>query len=225
MHSFYYKKGANALGAATMAAFGVGIGKLWYDRGGFMLLAFAVLMAIGTAKATLDAMSSDPALRFDHRSLWVRKAWGGLVEIPWRDVHDVALKIHTVRYMGIVPISRTAYVSIACEGGLLGARRWRVSTSGLGMNPSQSAELFAILKQAHIDAVGVAAAAMAAAGGHGWGVSPAKPKPELTAMGFDADAAFARYMASKDEHQPPQTASAVPRPQMPQRPTFGRRVG
>jgi len=86
MHSFYYKKGANALGAATMAAFGLGAGKMWFDRGGFMLLAFTLLMMIGTAKAALDALSSEPALRFDRHSIWVRKAWGGLVEVPWRDV-------------------------------------------------------------------------------------------------------------------------------------------
>src|SRR4029079_6204678 len=154
MHSFYYKKGANALGAATMAAFGLGAGKMWFDRGGFILLAFTLLMVIGTAKAALDALSTEPAFRFDRRSIWVRKAWGGLVEVPWRDVHDISLKVHIVRYMGVIPVSRTAYVTIAGEGVLFGARRLRLSTSSLGMNPAQSAELVAILKQAQIDAVG-----------------------------------------------------------------------
>jgi hypothetical protein len=224
MHSFYYKKGANALGAATMAAFGIGVGKLWFDKSGVILLAFALLMAIGTVKAALDAMSSEPALRFDRHSLWVRKTWGGVEEVSWRDVHDISLKVHTVRYLGIIPVSRTAYVTIACEGGLFGARRLRLSTSGLGMNAAQSAELVAILKQAHIDAVGEAHAAMAAAGGHGWGIAPSRPQAELAESSFDADAAFARYKAAQDEAQP-QPAPAVTRPAMPQRPTFGRRVG
>jgi hypothetical protein len=224
MHSFYYKKGANALGAATMAAFGIGAGKLWFDRGGVILLGFAVLMVMGTAKAVRDAMSSEPALRFDRHSLWVRKTWGGVEEVPWRDVHDISLKVHTVRYMGIIPVSRTAYVTVTCEGGLFGARRLRLSTSGLGMNPTQSADLVAILKQAHIDAVGEAAAAMAAAGSQGWGIAPPKPQIEPAVRDFDADAAFARYQSSQQlaESQP---AQAIARPAISQRPTFGRRVG
>ena len=224
MHSFYYKKGANILGAATMAAFGIGVGKIWFDRGGFMLLAFAVLMAIGTVKAALDAMSSEPALRFDRRSLWVRRTWGGVEEVPWNEVHDISLKVRTVRYMGIIPVSRTAYVTITCEGGLFGARRLRLSTSGLGMNAAQSADLVAVLKQAHVDAVGEAAAAMAAAGSQGWGIAPPRPRPEPAASSFDADAAFARYQAASrpSEIEP---VPAAPRPAMPQRPTFGRRVG
>ena len=108
MHSFYFKKGANALGAATMAAFAIGVGKLWYDRGGVILLAFTLLMVVGAAKAMLDSMSSGPALKFDRDSIWVRKAWGGLVEVPWRDVHDITLKVHIVRYMGVIPVSRSA---------------------------------------------------------------------------------------------------------------------
>ena len=223
MHSFYYRKGANALGAATMAAFGLGIGKIWFDHGGFILLAFTLLMVVGVAKATLDALSSDPALRFDRHSLWVRKTWGGVEEVPWRDVHDIALKVHTVRYMGIIPVSRTAYVVITCEGGLFGARRLRLSTSGLGMNATRSAELVAVLKQAHVDAVGEAAAAMAAAGGHGWGIAPPKPRLEPAASSFDADAAFARYQASQNRADP-QPAPFSARPAMPQRPAFGRRV-
>ena len=223
MHSFYYRKGANALGAATMAAFGIGAGKLWFDRGGIMLLAFSLLMVIGTVKVALDALSSQPALRFDRHSLWVRKTWGGVEEVPWRDVHDIALKVHTVRYMGIIPVSRTAYVTITCEGGLFGARRLRLSTSGLGMNAAQSAELVAILKQAHVDAVGEAHAAMAAAGSQGWGIAPPKPQAEPAETGFDAEAALVRYQALQREAAP-QPAPAIARAAMPPRPTFGRRV-
>ena len=224
MHSFYYKKGANALGAATLAAFSIGSGKLWYDHGGIVLLIFTIVTLVGMVKTALDALSSEPALKFDRHSLWVRKTWGGgLHEVSWRDVHDIGLKVHTVRYMGIVPVSRTAYVTITCEGGLFGARRLRLSTSGLGLNPAQSADLVAVLKQAHVDAVGEAAAAMAAAGGHGWGIAPPKPQPEAPGT-FDADAALAHYQASQRHGAQPEPASAAARRMMPQRATFGRRV-
>src|SRR6185295_9037563 len=142
MQSFYYKRGANALGAATLAAFAIGLGKLWYDHGGVILLVFTIVMIAGAAKTTLDAMSSDPAIKYDRNSIWVRKAWGGgLNEVPWRDVHDIDLKVHTVRYMGIVPVSRTAYITVTCEGGWFGARRPRLATSALGLSPAQSAGL------------------------------------------------------------------------------------
>ena len=227
MHSFYYKKGANALGAATLALFAIGSGKLWYDHGGVTLLIFAIVMVAGAAKTSMDALSSEPALKFDRHSLWVRKMWGGgLHEVPWRDVHDIGLKVHTVRYMGIIPVSRTAYVTITCEGGLFGARRLRLATSALGLSPARSAELVEILKQAHVDAVGVAAAAMAAAGSQGWGVAARPAQPEVAEeSGFDADAALARYQAARQqEAREAQPAPALARPAMQQRPTFGRRV-
>jgi len=224
MHSFYYKKGANALGAATMALFALGAGKVWFDHGGPLLLIFTLVMALGTGKATIDAMSSEPAIRFDRHSLWVRKAWGGVQEVPWRDVHDIELKVHTVRYMGIIPVSRTAYVSIACEGGLFGARRLRVSTSALGFSPARATELVTILKLAHVDAVGEAAAAMAGAGNVGWGIDtrPRRQRQDPEAA-FDADAAFNHYLASKPQADV-QQAAALARPAMPQRPSFGRRI-
>jgi len=224
MQSLYYKKGSNALSAATLAAFAIGSAKLWYDHGGLVLLSFAIVMLVGTAKTTFDALSSQPALKFDRHSLWVRKLWGGgLHEVPWRDVHDIGLKTFTLRYMGIVPVSRTAYVTIACEGGLFGARRLRLATSALGLSPARAAELVEILKTAHVEAVGVAAATMAGAGSQGWGAAvgrrhePSEPEPE-----FDADAALARYQASRQrtDHMQPSPA----RPAMPQRPTFGRRM-
>ena len=223
MHSFYYKKGANALGAATMALFAIGLGKIWYDHGGPTLLIVALAMAVGTAKTMIDALSSEPALRFDRHSLWVRRTWGGVEEVPWCDVHDISLKVHTVRYMGIIPVSRTAYVSIACEGGLFGARRLRVSCSALGFSPAKSAELVAILKQAHVDAVGEAAAAMAGSGRVGWGIDTRRPeRDEEVASDFDADAALEHYLASRQTE--PRPAPAMARPAMPQRPTFGRRL-
>jgi hypothetical protein len=207
----------------------LGIGKFWYDGGSGGLLAFALVLALGAAKLALDAMSSDPALKFDRHSIWIRKAWGGMAEVPWRDVHDISAKVFTMRYMGIIPVSRTAHITVTCEGGLIGARRLRVSTSAMGLSVTETAELVLVLKKAQIDAVGEAGAAMAAAGKHGWGVGPAhSPRQEQEeSSSFDPDAAIARYLASKQEGSQAQPASPVPsaQPIMPQRPVFGRRAG
>jgi len=76
-------------------------------------------------------------------------------------------------------------------------------------------------------AIGPAGVAMAGAGKSGWGV-PAKPaieRDEPSESGFDADAAIARYLASKQAVETAPVAAhvqAVARAN-PQRPVFGRR--
>jgi hypothetical protein len=222
MRSFYYRQGRSAFAAVFMAALAIAVGRMWRVDGGFVLLAFAVVMTLGAAKASLDAMNTKPALKFDRHALWIRKAWGGVEEVPWRDVHDIAIKMFTVRYMGVVPVRRHVYITITCEGGTFGARRFRVSTTAMGMSPTEGAAVVAALKQAQIEAIGEAGAAMAAAGSRGWGVDMS---PKASEHGFDADAAMARYLASKQAEEPtPAAAPLTARPAMPQRPSFGRRV-
>ena len=222
MRSFYYRQGRSAFAAVFMAALAIAVGRMWRSDGGFLMLAFALLMTLGAAKAALDAMNTKPALKFDRHSLWVRKTWGGVEEVPWREVHDIGIKMLTVRYMGIIPVGRHVYVTITCEGGTFGARRFRVSTTAMGMSPAEGAAVVAALKQAQIEAVGETGAAMAAAGSRGWGVDMSSKPSDL---GFDADAAMARYLASKQAGEAsPAAAPAPARPVMPQRPSFGRRV-
>jgi hypothetical protein len=228
MRTYYYHSGRSAFAALFLGLLALGAGKLWYNGGGGAMLAFALVMSIGTAKIAFNAMSHDPALKFDRHSIWIGKAWGGLVEVPWRDVHDVAAKVFTMRYMGIIPVSRTAQITVTCEGGVLGARRLRVSASAMGLSVAEAAELVLILKKAQVDAVGEAGAAMAAAGRHGWGVEPSTPPVEpKESSAFDPDAALARYLASKQADAQTQTepAAAAGRRPHPQRPVFGRRVG
>src|SRR3954447_17748348 len=172
MRSYYYPSGRSAFSALFLAALAFGSGKLWYVGRGGAVLAFAAVMVLGAAKLTLNAVSRAPALQFDSHSIWIKKAWGGLVEVPWRDVHDISAKVFTMRYMGIIPVSRTAHITVTCEGGLIGARRLRISTSALGLSVSDTAELVLVLKKAQLDAVGEAGVAMAGAGRHGWGVGP-----------------------------------------------------
>jgi hypothetical protein len=225
MRSFYYRPGRSAFTALFAGSLALGAGKLWYDKGGWVLLASAAFMAVGAAKAAFDAMSGEPALKFDTKAIWIRKTWGGVEEVPWRDVHAITGKVFTVRYMGIIPIRRTTFISVTCEGGIFGARRLRVSTTAMGLSVSGSADLVLLLKQAHLEAVGEAGVAMAGAGSRGWGVGPSdEPAPS---SGFDPDAAVARYLASKQApaQDQPDRGLAPARPPMPQRPVFGRRAG
>jgi hypothetical protein len=223
MRSFYYQRGRRAAAAIVMAFFAIAGGRVWRDEGGFFVLAFALAMTVGAAKAALDAMNRKPALKFDGFSVWIRRTWGGVEEVSWNDVHDINLKSYTVRYMGIIPVRRHMYIVIACEGGTFGARRLRVSTTAMGMSAAQSATIVAALKQAQLDAVGEVGVAMAGAGSRGWGVDMGHKSRDPD---FDADRAMARYLASKegDERESPPVRAAA-RPLMPQRPSFGRRVG
>ena len=222
MRSFYYRQGRSAFAAVFMAPLAIAAGRMWRSDGGFLMLAFALLMTLGAAKAALDAMNTKPAMKFDRHSVWIRKTWGGVEEVPWREVHDIAIKMLTVRYMGIIPVRRHVYITVTCEGGTFGARRFRVSTTAMGMSAAEGAAVVAALKQAQMEAVGEAGAAMAAAGSRGWGVDMG---PRTSGQSFDADAAMARYLASKQaEESSPAAAAAPGRPGMPQRASFGRRV-
>lgn len=223
MQSFYYRRGRRSVGAIVMALLAIGAGRVWREDGTFSMLAFAVLMSLGAAKSALDATSRRPALSFNRACVRVRRTWGGVEEIPWSEVHDLSLKAYTIRYMGIIPIRRHTFITVVSEGGVFGSRRFRVSTTALGMSAAQSAMVLAALKQAQLDAVGEVGVAMAGAGTRGWGVDTAQERPNAV---FDADAAMARYLAAKEK--PEQTAARIVaterQPVAPLRPAFGRRV-
>ena len=222
MRSFYRRRGRSAFAALFMAALAVSAGRTWRTEGGIWMFALALLMTLGAAKAALDAANKQAALRFDHCSIWFGKTWGGIEEIPWRKVHDVSMRMLTVRYMGLIPVGRHVFITLTCEGGTFGARRFRISARTLGMSRAEAAQMFAALKQAHLDAVGEAGAAMAAAGSRGWGVDMGS---RSTDQDFDADRALARYLADKETGEPlPQAATGPARPQAPLRSSFGRRV-
>jgi len=226
MRSFYYRPGKNAFLALFLGLVGLFFGRIWLGSGGFLPMVFMGLMLAGAAKLTFDAMSSDPALKFDEQNLWVRKAFGGLQQIPWRDVHHIGLKVLTIRYYGIIPIGRTEQIVITCNGGAFGAKRLRLSAGNIDLPPAGATELVHLLQKAHEAAIGLAGVAMAGAGSRGWGVDTTKPAPESAGGTFDADAAIARYLAQKEagaSAQPVPPAAAT-QPHIPQRPVFGRRL-
>jgi hypothetical protein len=166
-------------------------------------------------------------VKFDNERLWVRTMFGTQA-ILWSKVYGIALQVVTIRYWGIIPIGRKETLCVAVEGGPFGARRLRVAASTIELPAGGAPELVQILRHAQLSAVGPAGVAMAGADRTGWGV-PSKSvveRDETAKSGFDADAAIARYLASKDAAQ---NAMAAPLPKAPaaaaaqQRPVFGRR--
>jgi hypothetical protein len=226
MRSFYYRPGKNAFLALLLGGLGLFFGKVWFASGGFIPMVSTCLLLVGAAKLGFDAMSREPVIKFDEQNLWVRKAFGGLQQIPWRDVHHVGLKVLTIRYYGIIPVGRTEQIVITCNGGTFGAKRLRLSAGTIDLPPAGAAELVHILQKAHEAAVGLSGVAMAGAPSHGWGVKSSKPAEAEPQEVFDADAAIARYLAQKEAGAKAEAAAPAPASPLhvPQRPVFGRRV-
>lgn len=219
MREFRYRRTQSAFLAIMLTLTAMGLVTRWLHGQDVLNVVVAGVLLLAAAKAAYDAISDEPALKFDGRAVWIRTFWGSVEEVPWRNVLDISSKVYTMRRAGIVPVGRTTYITVTCEGGLFGAKRLRVSTTALGMSPAQTDKLVADLEQARQAAVGAAGVAMAGAGSRGWGV-------DLGAggSGFDPDAALARYLSSKQEHDEPGLArqSAFPRATQPR--TFGRRA-
>ena len=224
MRVFDYRPDKAAMGAILLAAFAFGSYGVWSSTGSIVVLIFGMMMAVAAAKLAYDGFNHTPMIRFDRNALWVRTTFGAVAEIPWSEVHSIKLMVFTMKYAGIFPVGKTEYLEIACEGGMFGARRFRVQTTTMRMPRGGAQEVALVLQAAHLEAVGAAGVAMAGAGPRGWGVDRS-PKDE-PASDFDADAALARYLASKEpESRQPQ--ASVPAPlttAMPQRPVFGRKT-
>jgi hypothetical protein len=222
MRVYDYRPDKAAMAGSFLAAFAYASFRLWASSGSILVFIFGLMTAVGAAKLGYDAFNRTPAIKFDRDRLWVRKTMGDVAEIPWRDVHEIKLMVFTMKYAGVIPVGKTEYIEIACDGGLFGAQRFRVPTTTMRLPPGGAQELTLILQAAHVEAVGVAGVAMAGAGPRGWGVdTSAKEEP---ASGFDADAALARYLASKEAASPTQPSPAPARMAMPQRPVFGRKT-
>lgn len=229
MQKFHYRPGKSAFMALLCGFFTLACGGLWLNGGGFWAAVGLILFGAGTAKIVADAMSDTPALVVDHDGLALRKTWGAVARVPWEQVQSIDCEVLTLRYLGLIPISRNETLVVRCEGGLAGARRLRLALKLVALPAGGAPQLMALLHAAHVAAVGEARVAMAGAGAHGWGAnsasSPGAVVPSASSEGsgeFDADAALARYMARRDRMQtaaPPTAPVAV----VPARPAFGRK--
>ena len=228
MRSFYYRPGKNAVTALVSGALAALSAWQWWTDGDVIWLIGGVGLALASLKSLATVMNSEPAVKFDHERLWVRTSFGSHA-VAWKQVLGIALQVMTVRYWGIIPISRRAILCISIEGGSFGARRLRVPAASIELPAGGASALVQILREAQLAAIGPAGVAMAGAGKTGWGVpsKTAVERDEPSDSGFDADAAIARYLASKkasEGGQEPVAAQLQPAaPTMPQRPVFGRR--
>lgn len=223
MHAYHYRPGKNAATALASGALALLSARMWLDDGGILTLISCLFFGAAALKGGFNALSAEPAIKFDNERLWVRTAFGSQ-SIPWGKVYGIALQVMTVRYWGIIPISRKETLCVACEGGWFGARRLRVPAASIDLPAGGAPALVQILRDAQLAAVGPGGVAMAGAGQHGWGV-PSKPqieRGEPLESGFDADAAIARYLASKEVAQRPAVHAQAPTT-IAQRPVFGRR--
>ena len=224
MRSFYYRPGKNAATALTSGALAALSGWLWWSDGDVLWMISTVGLGLAALKGLANAMNSEPAVKFNDERLWVRTTFGSHA-VSWAQVYGIALQVMTVRYWGIIPISRRETLCISIEGGSFGARRLRVPAASIELPAGGANALVQILRDAQLAAVGAAGVAMAGAGRNGWGVPPKSKveREEPLESGFDADAAIARYLASKQAEESARAQAQPSVPVMPQRPVFGRR--
>jgi hypothetical protein len=229
MHVFHFRPGKSAL--ASLLVGGAGLMALWFwwvASDGWISLLIGLLCLTGSVKLLADVMSGTPALVVSPAGLRLRKTWGAVVEVPWTEVQHVAVEVFTLRYFGIIPISRQENLVLRCDGGLFGARRVRLALNMVEMPPGGVGALMDLLHRFHVAAVGEAGVAMAGAGEHGWGsrsvpsLSGADPRPGGEQPGFDPDAALARYLSRKEEGRGAPVPAAL-MPAAPARPSFGRK--
>lgn len=227
MRSFYYRPGKNAMVALFLGVLAIVFGRIAWESGGFILWTLTALFAAGAAQGTLNALNSEPALRYDHDRLWVRTPFGGVVEVAWRDVLHITLEVMTMRYFGVIAVGRTEFVAISCAGGLTGTRRLRLATGSMELPAGGAAGLVQLLQQAQREATGEAGTVAPAASHNQPPVAPREPDAN-GGSGFDPDAAVARYLAAKQAagHAGPDAPhqGGFNPPQMPHRPVFGKRA-
>ena len=194
-----------ALGAAALAWFAFG------GRAGVFPLAGAAILAYLAFVNGRAALGGQPALRFDEHGVSVSMLTK-TTNLRWDDIRDIRTQSLTLRYMGIIPVSRQDFITFVTKGGPFSSKSLKLAGSALEL----PAGGIMGLHRALCDFLGdgatktVPAAAVAA--------SPAEEGGT-----FDPDAAIARYLANKQaQAEASGAAPATPFATAP-RPVFGRR--
>jgi hypothetical protein len=224
MRSFYYRSARNTATGLVSVGLAAFSGWQWWSDGDVIWMIGGAALGLSALRALANAMNSEPAVNFDNERLSVRTTFRSQ-SVSWQQVLGIALQVMTVRYWGVIPIGRREILCISVEGGPFGARRLRIPAASIELPPGGAQALVQILRDAQLAAIGAAGVAMAGAGQKGWGV-PSKSRTDsddALGSGFDADAAIARYLASKHAGQGAPMPSQPTATAVPQRPVFGRR--
>jgi len=232
MRKFHYRAGRNAFAAIGLGILAMLCGLAWLKDGGWLTVAGFPLFAAAGVKAAANAMSDEPALAFDARTVRIRTSFGTRGAL-WSDVQGISLEVFTYRYWGIIPLARHENLVVKVNGGAFGAKRLRIATKSIDLPPGGSMGLVHLLHGQHVAVVGEAGVALASADEHGWGVRPGGAAGTLVGddespTGFDPDAALARYLAAREQEQvalaaPRAPAQSLPPTAQPARAGFGRR--
>lgn len=194
-----------ALGAAALVWFAYGGGAGAFPLAGAAILAY---LAFVNGRA---ALGGQPAVRFDEHGVTVSTLHRS-TNLRWDDIRDIRTQSLTLRYMGIIPISRQDFVTFVTTGG-----------------PFSSKSLKLAGNQLELPAGGIIGLHATLCGFLQKGAPQPQPAPVPVAevsepgAGFDPDAAIARYLAKKQaEAEAGPAAPASPFATAP-RPVFGRR--
>ncbi len=154
------------------------------------------------------ALGGQPALRFDEHGVQISTLHRS-TSLRWDEIRDIRSQSLTLRYMGIIPVSRQDFLTFVTKGGPLSSKSVKLAASQMelpagGVNGLHQMLCRFLGDQSATPRPAVATVAEAAADG----------------AAFDPDAAIARYLAAKKAEA---EASPAPAFTPPPRPVFGRR--
>lgn len=207
MHKINYRPGKLMLSAAASLLIALWLGYGWSSDESIVWIVGAAVFAYLAFASIRTAIGDRPAIAYDARRVIINTLHRS-TKHDWHEIGDVALERQTTRYFGIIPGSKKDFLCVRMGGG--SSRTYRINAALVELPIGGVEALHRELAALRLAAVGAA------------GTAPASES--APAASFDADAAIARYLATK-QAEPAPVEPPAPAFRAPQRPTFGRRVG
>ena len=198
------KLGFSALVCALLAVLAAWVA--WGRGGGAVPLVGAAVLGYLAFVNGRAALGGQPALRFDEHGVQISTLHRS-TSLRWDEIRDIRSQSLTLRYMGIIPVSRQDFLTFVTKGGPLSSKSVKLAASQMELPAGGVIGLHHML----CGFLGNQVAASAA---------PVAPAPVEQGAGFDPDAAIARYLANKQaqaDAPPASPFTTAPRP------VFGRR--
>ncbi|MFL6734141.1 MAG: hypothetical protein ACJ8EY_05550 [Sphingomicrobium sp.] len=208
IHYRLAKLGFTALICATGAAVLAYVAAL--GQAGIFALGGAGALAYVAFLNGRGALGGQPALRWDEHGVSISTLYRSTT-LRWDELRDIRTQSLTLRYMGIIPVSRQDFLTFITTGGPFSSKTLKLAGSQLELPAGGIAGVHSALC-AFLSNGAVRPAAPAVE----------RPSSETEMGGFDPDAAIARYLASKQAESAVAAPSESPFASAP-RPVFGRR--